>query len=89
MACSEIRRDAWIALLLAAVLVIKIVVVLFSPNLLPESLYREKYDNAMYMYRFPEGEKVSDVVDPFPADVANKRHVGSVPKSHFCDDSDS
>ena len=23
--------------------------------------------------------------NPFPADVANKRHLGSAPKSHFCD----
>jgi hypothetical protein len=24
-------------------------------------------------------------LNPFPADVANKRHLGSAPKSHFCD----
>jgi hypothetical protein len=24
-------------------------------------------------------------INPFPADVANKRHLGSAPKSHFCD----
>jgi hypothetical protein len=25
------------------------------------------------------------MINPFPADVANKRHLGSAPKSHFCD----
>jgi hypothetical protein len=24
------------------------------------------------------------MVNSFPADVANKRHLGSAPKSHFC-----
>jgi hypothetical protein len=25
------------------------------------------------------------IFNPFPADVANKRHLDSAPKSHFCD----
>jgi hypothetical protein len=25
------------------------------------------------------------MINPFPADVAIKRHLGSAPKSHFCD----
>jgi hypothetical protein len=25
------------------------------------------------------------IFNPFPADFANKRHLGSAPKSHFCD----
>jgi hypothetical protein len=29
-------------------------------------------------------EKPSSL-NPFPAEVANKRHLGSAPKSHFCD----
>jgi hypothetical protein len=24
-------------------------------------------------------------INPFPANVANKRHLGSAPNSHFCD----
>jgi hypothetical protein len=29
--------------------------------------------------------KWNEFFNPFPADVANKRHLGSAPKSHFCD----
>jgi hypothetical protein len=25
------------------------------------------------------------ILNPFPANIANKRHLGSAPKTHFCD----
>jgi hypothetical protein len=29
--------------------------------------------------------KIESFINPFPANVANKRHLGSALKSHFCD----
>jgi hypothetical protein len=32
-----------------------------------------------------KGQGQNVVINPFPADVANKRNLGLSPKSHFCD----
>jgi hypothetical protein len=39
---------------------------------------------ALLKLNIPTGDH-QIVFNPFPADVANKRHLGSAPKSHFCD----
>ena len=59
--CNDVTRDPWISLLLAAVMVIKILVVLFSPNLLPETVYRLKYATLKYVYHLPNQLTVSAV----------------------------
>lgn len=57
--CADVTRDPWIRLLLAAVVVIKVLVVLFSPNLLPETVYRLKYATLNYVYHLPHQQTVS------------------------------
>ena len=57
--CDDVRQDPWISLLLLAVVVIKVLVVLFSPNLLPDSMYRLKYATLNYVYHLPQQGKVS------------------------------
>nr|KAG5705592.1 hypothetical protein BaRGS_034790 [Batillaria attramentaria] len=57
--CTDVLRDPWILSLLVAVLVIKVLVVLFSPSLLPESLYRLKYATLQYVYHLPQYEQMT------------------------------
>jgi hypothetical protein len=54
-------------------------------------IYNENYNDVLQHFFHNENtnNEISETfkwnVNPFPADVANKRHLGSAPKSHLCD----
>ncbi|KAK7101981.1 uncharacterized protein [Littorina saxatilis] len=57
--CTDVVRDPWISLLLAAIILFKVLVVLFSPSLVPETLYRLKYGTLKYVYHLPKDQTVT------------------------------
>ncbi|ESO88793.1 hypothetical protein LOTGIDRAFT_165207 [Lottia gigantea] len=48
LVCSDVEKDSWMGVLVVLVISVKIILVLFSPLLIPESLYREKFIDAEY-----------------------------------------
>ncbi|KAK3769986.1 hypothetical protein RRG08_061958 [Elysia crispata] len=51
--CLDVIEDNWIKVLLTLIIIIKVLVVLYSPMFLPETLYRIKYVAAQYLYHLP------------------------------------
>lgn len=51
--CSDVANDQWIDLLLTLILIIKVVVVLYSPSFLPSSVFGLKFDTCEYVYTLP------------------------------------
>lgn len=48
--CSDVTSDPWLEVLFAAVLIIKVLVVLYSPSFLPESVYHHQTSYMQYVY---------------------------------------
>ncbi|KAK6993823.1 hypothetical protein BgiMline_010394 [Biomphalaria glabrata] len=51
--CEDMQKDEWVQFLLALIIIIKVLVILWSPMFLPETLYREKYVAAPYIFHVP------------------------------------
>ncbi|PVD24198.1 hypothetical protein C0Q70_14668 [Pomacea canaliculata] len=48
--CNDVTSDPWLEVLFAAVLIIKVLVVLYSPSFLPESVYHHQTSYMQYVY---------------------------------------
>ena len=73
--CEDMIRDIWINILLACVIVIKIIVVLFSPSFLPESFYRKKFTEADYVYHCPDTKKLKIVATRHPGSFTSPNKI--------------
>ncbi|GFO23165.1 hypothetical protein PoB_004967000 [Plakobranchus ocellatus] len=76
--CQEVTEDNWIRLLLTLIIIIKVLIVLFSPMFIPERMYRLKYVAAQYFYHVPGPPLTLKVVvsqdpDQFGPDSKHKR----------------
>lgn len=56
--CSELSEDLWLFVFFRIMIVINILVVLYSPLLVPERWYREKYINLVYTHKLDKEVKV-------------------------------
>uniref|UniRef100_K1S6K8 Uncharacterized protein n=2 Tax=Magallana gigas TaxID=29159 RepID=K1S6K8_MAGGI len=54
MICSELSEDLWLTVFFHVMIVINVIVVLYSPLLVPERWYREKYINVVYKHKLKE-----------------------------------
>uniref|UniRef100_A0A0B7AZA9 Uncharacterized protein n=3 Tax=Arion vulgaris TaxID=1028688 RepID=A0A0B7AZA9_9EUPU len=54
VSCHDLLQDQWVTFLLALIIIIKILVVLYSPLFVPDSLYRLKYVAGQYIYHVPD-----------------------------------
>ncbi|RUS84416.1 hypothetical protein EGW08_007800, partial [Elysia chlorotica] len=76
--CLDVTEDNWIKILLTLIVIIKVLVVLYSPMFVPETLYRMKYVAAQYLYHVPGPALTLKVVvsadpDQFGPQAAHKR----------------
>uniref|UniRef100_A0A8W8INV4 Uncharacterized protein n=1 Tax=Magallana gigas TaxID=29159 RepID=A0A8W8INV4_MAGGI len=58
MICSELSEDLWFTVFFHVMIVINVIVVLYSPLLVPERWYREKYINVVYKHKLKEQIKL-------------------------------
>lgn len=58
MICSELSEDLWLTVFFHVMIVINVIVVLYSPLLVPERWYREKYINVVYKHKLKEQIKL-------------------------------
>ncbi|XP_046568117.1 uncharacterized protein LOC124276529 [Haliotis rubra] len=76
--CEDVHPDIWINVLLTCILIIKVLVVLYSPSFIPETLYRDKYTATDYAYPFPgHNERIRIVTtsrdDVYPTEIPRIR----------------
>ncbi|XP_041349366.1 uncharacterized protein LOC121368692 [Gigantopelta aegis] len=64
--CQDMIRNIWINVLLACIIVIKVLVVLFSPSFVPEDFYRKKFTEADYVYHCPDKKQLKIVATRHP-----------------------
>ncbi|XP_067684811.1 uncharacterized protein [Haliotis asinina] len=71
--CEDIHHDVWVNVLLTCILVLKILVVLYSPSFIPENLYRRRFIATDYTYHIPSCNKririVKSIGDKYPPDI--------------------
>lgn len=73
--CDYLEKDKWIGILLVTITILKIVVALFVPNLVPETLYRKKFIAEPYVLNLKQSLKLSMVVTRSPEQYTNARNV--------------
>ncbi|XP_067684403.1 uncharacterized protein [Haliotis asinina] len=76
--CEDIHPDIWINVLLTCILIIKVLVVLYSPSFIPETFYRDKYTATDYAYPIPgHNERIGIVTtsqdDVYPSGIPRIR----------------
>ncbi|XP_046568120.1 uncharacterized protein LOC124276534 [Haliotis rubra] len=55
--CEDVHRDVWINVLLICIILIKVLVVLYSPLFVPDTFYRKKFTATEYVYNIPQDKK--------------------------------
>ncbi|XP_048252729.1 uncharacterized protein LOC124146152 [Haliotis rufescens] len=55
--CEDVHRDLWINVLLICIIIIKVMVVLYSPTFVPETFYRKKFTATEYVHHIPPDKK--------------------------------
>lgn len=74
MVCSELTEDLWLSVFFHIMVVVNILVVLYSPLLVPERWYREKYIDLVYQHtlREPVKLKVLKTAKPQEHSISSK-----------------
>ncbi|XP_045165465.2 uncharacterized protein LOC123529272 [Mercenaria mercenaria] len=72
--CSYLQSDAWLNVLFTVIVVLKVLVVLFSPRLIPDSFYRLKHVAAPYIHRLQQPLSVKAVVTTNPEQFTNVKN---------------
>ncbi|KAL4226097.1 hypothetical protein ACF0H5_014085 [Mactra antiquata] len=57
--CDYLKSDTWIEVLLAIIMMLKIIIILFSPILIPDGLYRVSKTAVSYAYNFAPGKTMT------------------------------
>lgn len=60
--CSYLQSDTWLNVLFFVIVLLKVLVVLFSPRLIPDSFYRLKHIAAPYIHRLEKPFSFTSVV---------------------------
>ncbi|XP_071083707.1 uncharacterized protein [Haliotis cracherodii] len=75
--CEDIHYDLWVNVLLTCILVLKILVVLYSPSFIPEPLYRRRFIATDYTYFIPRSNERITIVkstgENYPNDIPRIR----------------
>ncbi|KAK6177352.1 hypothetical protein SNE40_015470 [Patella caerulea] len=64
--CKDIVRGVWMNILMIFTIVIKVMIILYSPLLVPGTLYRKKFTAAEYHYHVKDKKKLKVVATRFP-----------------------
>ncbi|CAC5383072.1 unnamed protein product [Mytilus coruscus] len=72
--CKNLTYDYWIYVVFICVIIINIVAIMFSPYLIPVSLYREKYGRSIYEHKLVKPLQVK-VKKVFSTEHADKNTV--------------
>ncbi|XP_048252728.1 uncharacterized protein LOC125380976 [Haliotis rufescens] len=79
MFCEDVHRDLWINVLLTCILIIKVLVVLYSPSFIPETLYRKKFTATDYTYSIPSHNERIKIVTTSRSNV----YPSEIPRVKF------
>ncbi|XP_045164745.2 uncharacterized protein LOC123528804 [Mercenaria mercenaria] len=74
ISCSYLQSDTWLNVLFVVIVVLKVLVVLFSPRLIPDSFYRLKHVAAPYIHRLQQPLSVKAVATTNPEQFTNVKN---------------
>lgn len=88
VSCSELSEDVWLTLFFHVMVFISVIVVLYSPLLVPEHWYREKYTNLVYKHELKEQFKLKILISAKPPTDVNIRSEKIIILKDIKDDPD-
>ncbi|XP_060592216.1 uncharacterized protein LOC132746949 [Ruditapes philippinarum] len=74
ISCSYLQSDTWLNVLFFVIVLLKAIVVLFSPRLIPDSFYRLKHIAAPYVHRLEKPFTITTVVTTDPNRYTNVKN---------------
>ncbi|XP_071083708.1 uncharacterized protein [Haliotis cracherodii] len=60
--CEDVYRGVWFNVLLSCIIIIKVMLVLYSPMFIPDTFYRQQFTATEYVYHIPVGKERIKVV---------------------------
>lgn len=66
ISCEFLHSDTWLNILLVVITILKVLVILFSPRLVPDTFYRLKHVAAPYIHRLQEPLTIKAVLTTRP-----------------------
>ncbi|XP_067685341.1 uncharacterized protein [Haliotis asinina] len=79
--CEDVYRGLWFNVLMSCIIIIKVMLVLYSPVFIPDSFYRQQFTDTEYVYHIPDGKRRIKVVKT----KDTYRYKSIIPKIRFGD----